>query len=126
MPGLGIKLQRTWTRQKHHAMHAASSCTHIYYSHSLPDSPGLGLALADFPVGILGGCALQRGLVLGQVGAVEKWLLHGLLVAENTSDRLVVQELGQLEQKGVVDGGLGLLIGLTGMSRCNEAMSTLR
>jgi hypothetical protein len=39
-----------------------------------------------------------------------------LLVSEETADRLVVKEFGELEEKGVVDGWLGLLIGLSCVS----------
>jgi hypothetical protein len=66
-----------------------------------------GLAFPCLGDAVDGGGGLESGLVFGEVVGLEKGLFDGLLVAENAADGLVVEELGELEEHGVVEGGLG-------------------
>jgi hypothetical protein len=78
----------------------------------LPACPSLCLALPRFSITIDSCSSLKSSLVLRHIGRLEKRLLHGFFIADEASNGLVVSELGELKEHCVVDGGLGLLIGL--------------
>ena len=88
-------------------------------SKQLPRSLGLGSAFPGLAVGVVRSGGLQSHFILRQIRCLDQRLLNSLLVSEETADRLVVEEFGELEEKGVVDGWLGLLIGLSCVSVCS-------
>lgn len=79
---------------------------------------GLCLALPCLSVEVVCRGIGKGGLLLRQVASLEEGFLHSLLVASKTPNGLIVSKLGELEQHGVVDGGLGLLIRLKLVSQC--------
>jgi hypothetical protein len=78
--------------------------------------PGLlshGFALPRLAVLVRCSSILEGNLLFWQLRGVEERLVNHLLRPKNTSDRLVVGILGQLEEEGIEDGGLRFLIGLS-------------
>lgn len=73
---------------------------------------GNGLAFPGLAVEVRSSCILDGSLLFGKIRRIQERLIEQLLLAEDAADRLIVSKLGQLEQKGVKDGGLGFLIGL--------------
>jgi hypothetical protein len=89
-----------------------------FSSERLPGSLSLGRAFPGLAIGVVRGGRLQSRFILRQIRCLHQRLLNSLLVSEDTADRLVVEEFGELEEQGVVDGWLGLLIGLSCVSAC--------
>ena len=77
--------------------------------------PGLlshGFALPRLAILVRCSSILEGSLLFWQLRGVEERLINHLLRPKNTSDRLVVGILGQLEEERIEDGGLRFLIGL--------------
>ena len=55
---------------------------------------------------------MESRLILWEIGSLEQRLVNELPLAKDTASRLVVNELGKLEQKGVIYSGRRLLFGL--------------
>lgn len=80
----------------------------------LPSVPRLSPALLRLAIEIGCGGALDSSLILGKVRRVDQWLLDELLLAKDTSNGLVVNVFGELEEHRVEEGGSVFLIGLGG------------
>ena len=80
---------------------------------SLSDILHLGLALPRLAVDVRGSSRLESSLVLGEFRSLNERLVNELFLVEDTAHGLVVEELGKLEQKGVVERGRGLRVGLS-------------
>jgi hypothetical protein len=84
----------------------------------LPGVPRLGLALPRLAVEVLRRSILNRSFFLGELGRFHERLIEEFFLSQDTTNRLVVGKLGELEKQGVEDGGLGLLVGLEAISLC--------
>lgn len=71
----------------------------------------LSLALSCLAIDVLCSCRLESSLFRDLV-VLEQGLVNKLLLVQETASRLVVKELRELEQEGVVNGGRRLLIRL--------------
>lgn len=80
--------------------------------------PGNGFALPGLAVEVGGRSTANGGFILRKTRRVKQGLIDQLLLAKDTSNRLVVGKLGELEQESVVDGRLGLLVRLGTVSLC--------
>lgn len=81
--------------------------------HRLPPIPGAGsLALPRLAIEILRSGVLEGSFFLWKLRRLQEWLLDHFLLLQNAADGLVVDELGELEEEGVEDGGLVLFVGL--------------
>ena len=88
-------------------------------SKRLPGSLSLGRPFPGLAIGIVCSSRLQCRFILGEVRGLNQRLLNSLLVSKDTADRLVVEKFGELEENGIVDGWLGLLVGLSCVSTCS-------
>lgn len=84
----------------------------------LPCSSGLCLALPGLAVDVVRRGVVESDLFLGLIVGLEKRLVNSLLVSSKTSNGLIVGKLGQLEQHGIVEGRLRILVRLQGELAC--------
>lgn len=80
---------------------------------SLPTVPGPNsLALPRLTVEVLCCSVLERGFFFRKPRGLHERLLDHFLLVENAADGLVVGVPRELEEEGIEDGGLVLLVGL--------------
>lgn len=86
--------------------------SHLLARRRLLDVLSLGSALPRFAVEVVCSRGLDGSFVFGQVCRLKEGFVEEFFLAEDAAGGLVVEELGELEEERVIDGGLGFLIGL--------------
>jgi hypothetical protein len=78
----------------------------------LPHVLRLGLALPRLAVEVLRRSILDRFFLLGKFRRFHERLVEKFFLSQDTTNGLVVDELGELEEQSVEDSRLRLLVGL--------------